>query len=81
MNGSNKSICIIILKLIFLSLTLDTFSMLKVAINLHVIHFDFKDTQNKENNPKNVETTENDLFILHTPIPTRYTHTHTYSHN
>lgn len=52
MNGSNKSICIVILKLIFLSLTFDTFSMLKVAINLHVIHFDFKDTQTLETTQK-----------------------------
>ena len=52
MNGSNKSICIVILKLIFLSLTLDTFSMLKVAINLHVVHFDFKDTQTHRNPKK-----------------------------
>ena len=68
MNGSNKSICIVILKLIFLSLTFDTFSMLKVAINLPEIYFDFKDTQTHEktkNKNKNVETTENDLSILH----------------
>ena len=73
MNGSNKSICIVILKLIFLSLTFDTFSMLKVAINLPEIYFDFKDTQTHEktkNKNKNLETLKTTYpSYINTPPP------------
>ena len=80
MNGSNKSICIVILKLIFLSLTLDTFSMPKVAINLPEIYFDFKDTQTHRNNKTktkklNIETTEKRPIHLTLTLHPRYTHT------
>ena len=74
---------IVILKLIFLSLTLDTFSMPKVAINLPEIYFDFKDTQTHRNNKnqkkkikyRNHWKTTHPSYI--NPPPPLHTHSHT----